>query len=81
MITKVVFGIPIQTEAITAEVQETSAVNYFSVNQSKKQIVFTYKLEKDDVVYGLGETMGRVNKRVERQTHSNWKSDYKHKRY
>lgn len=63
MITKVIFGTPIQTEAVAAEVMEASAVNYFCVNQGENEIEFTYKLSEKDVVYGLGETMGRVNKR------------------
>ena len=63
MISKMIFGTPIHTEAITAEVGMASAVTHFCVNRSKKEIEFTYKLEEKDIVYGLGETMGRVNKR------------------
>jgi len=66
VITKVIFGMPIQTEAITAEVKAASAVNYFCMNQRENEIEFTYKLEEQDIVYGLGETLGRVNKRGRR---------------
>lgn len=63
MIFKTVFGTPFQTEAITGSVETTDTVKHFRVTRNGKETVFTCPLGSDDVVYGLGETMGRVNKR------------------
>lgn len=63
MITKVVFGTPFRTDAITAEVPQTEMLQHFQVKAEGAQTLFTYPLQHRDVVYGLGETMGRVNKR------------------
>lgn len=63
MIVKTVFGKPIATDAITAPVEKTDNIRYFQVNRDEKTITFTCPLAPDDLVYGLGETMGRVNKR------------------
>ena len=63
MIVKTVFGEPIQTDAITAPVETVDQVKYFRAVREEKSITFTYPLGPDDIVWGLGETMGRVNKR------------------
>lgn len=62
MIWKTVFGEPLETEAVTMQV-ERSDLKYFAVSRGEKQLTFTYRLSKEDVVYGLGETTGGVNKR------------------
>lgn len=62
MIWKKVFGNPFDTQAVVIQVKE-SEIKYFSIFEEEKQIIFSYQLSKDEVVYGLGETMGRVNKR------------------
>lgn len=63
MITKVIFGTPFPTEAITAHVLPTDTVQHFQVHADGNRTTFTCPLEKEDIVYGLGETMGKVNKR------------------
>ena len=63
MITKTIFGTPMDTGAITAEIPVVKDILYYNVYVQEKEIVFTYRLGTDDIVYGLGETMGRVNKR------------------
>lgn len=60
---KKVFGKPFETYAITQRVPETDEVKYFSVKEEEHQITFTLSLEDNDIVYGLGETMGGLNKR------------------
>lgn len=62
MIWKTVFGSPFNTDAITAQVEEAS-IKYFKVSRKENQICFSCQLGKDDIVYGLGEATGRVNKR------------------
>lgn len=63
MITKVLFGTPFPTEAVTAPVEQVEKVKYYSVTNHKDGLLFTCPLEADEVVYGLGETTGRMNKR------------------
>ncbi|MBQ5711960.1 MAG: alpha-glucosidase, partial [Oscillospiraceae bacterium] len=63
MITVKVFGDPIPTGAVTATVPQRDRVEHLQVSVAEKTITFVYKLGTEDVVYGLGETMGRVNKR------------------
>lgn len=63
MVRQVVFGNPIATDAITASVPVVEGVEHFAVRMEERQICFTYPLHTEDRVYGLGETMGRVNKR------------------
>ena len=63
MMTSTIFGSPIETGAITADIPVTKDVAHFQVSVTEKHTIFTYPLGTDDLVYGLGETMGRVNKR------------------
>ncbi len=36
---------------------------FFTQRRTQKHLYFHYKLEKDDIIYGLGENMGNINKR------------------
>lgn len=63
MITRVTFGIPLRTDAITASVAEAGAVAHFAAERTDSGMEFICPLGPDDIVYGLGETMGKVNKR------------------
>lgn len=63
MIVKKIFGQPFETYAITQQIKETEDIKYFTANEDNGQITFTYSLAADDIVYGLGETMGGLNKR------------------
>jgi alpha-glucosidase len=63
MITRLVYGVPFETEAITQKVPETDTLRHFRLERSEKSLTFFYMLDTEDVVYGLGETMGAVNKR------------------
>ncbi len=66
MIVKTTFGTPFPTEAITAEVPVQTEVRHFEVIRTENTLRFTCPLDPDEIVYGLGETMGRVNKRGSR---------------
>ena len=63
MITKLTYGAPFDTEAITQNVPETGELRHFTLERGEKSLVFTCPLDTDDTVWGLGETMGGVNKR------------------
>ena len=63
MITKLIYGTPFETDAITQDVPLTTKLKHFTLEQNEKTMIFTYPLDCNDVVYGLGETTGAVNKR------------------
>lgn len=63
MITLLEYGKPFDTEAITQNVPKTDKLHHFSMERGEKTLMFTCSLDPDDVVWGLGETMGGVNKR------------------
>lgn len=65
MIWKTVYGDPLDTQAVTQAVEEGS-LQYFTVSPEEQGLVFTCPLSEEDVVYGLGETTGPVNKRGRR---------------
>lgn len=62
MITKVLFGDPFPTEAVIKPVEQVQKLKHFSVGVDYA-LVFTCPLDADEVVYGLGETTGKMNKR------------------
>ena len=63
MISKIIYGDPFESDSITQDVPVATQLNYFSLERGEKTQIFTCPLECNDVVYGLGETMGAVNKR------------------
>ncbi|MEE1280919.1 MAG: glycoside hydrolase family 31 protein, partial [Acutalibacteraceae bacterium] len=63
MITKFIYGIPMNTGAVVKEISVSCAeIKYFTVEDSEN-ITLKTKLLEDDVVYGLGETVRGINKR------------------
>ena len=60
MVTQYLYGVPVETFAVTAEVPKGGEPPYFS---REKGMTFTCPLGEEDVVYGLGETMRGINKR------------------
>ena len=63
MVEQIIFGTPIETDAIIREIPNGQSVRHFEVKESEKSIIFTYKLNGSDIVYGLGETVRGINKR------------------
>ncbi|OHD16954.1 MAG: alpha-glucosidase [Spirochaetes bacterium GWD1_27_9] len=63
------FGYPFHTNATLIKLEEsnlmkTNTVKFFDVEiGDKSEIILTYKLNKKDIVYGLGENLGGLNKR------------------
>ena len=66
MITKVVFGRPFQTEAVTGPVAAADRLDHFHLEEGPGRLTFTCPLEPEEMVYGLGETTGKLNKRGSR---------------
>jgi len=60
------FGSPIDTGAVTEKplkYLQNEEIHGFRQKKTKNSLILRYHLEKDDVVLGLGEQMGGVNKR------------------
>lgn len=61
-------GAPFKTGAVIVDLerkdfQPNDTIPYFQVEEKDNKINFIYKMSKEDVVYGLGETLGALNKR------------------
>ncbi len=61
-------GKPFKTGAVivdleSKEFQQDDTIPYFQIEEEDNKINFIYKMSKEDVVYGLGETLGALNKR------------------
>jgi alpha-glucosidase len=62
------FGIPFETDATVFEkndlvFEKCEKIDYFSIVEKENRTTLTIKLSNDDKVYGLGETLGSLNKR------------------
>ena len=63
MIQKYTYGAPLRTDAVTSEIPaESGALSYGAVC-TKDGFSFTYTMDSDAVVYGLGEANRGINKR------------------
>ena len=63
MIRKYTYGAPLRTDAVTSEIPaESGALSYGAVC-TKDGFSFTYTMDSDAVVYGLGEATRGINKR------------------
>ncbi len=78
MVYKVKFGQPIETFSVVKKVAESKTLDFFTVKNKKSGIVFEYKLKSDDVVFGLGEAHGNLNKRGFRCVNYNTDNYYFH---
>lgn len=64
MIKRYTYGNPFQTEAVIQKIQSTKeAPAYFTINKNESGYTLTYKLDKEDGLYGLGENVRGINKR------------------
>lgn len=65
MIKKYIFGKPLNTESVIKDVEngQISDLSFLNVNYKNDSVIFQFPLEKDDIVYGLGETTSTINKR------------------
>ena len=63
MIQKYVYGKPFTTEAVVKEVAVAAGTPAYGSIETEQGFRFTYKMEKNDIVYGLGEANRGLNKR------------------
>ena len=59
MIRKYRYGTPFDTEALTEKIETTKGVLPYGEVSQEEGFVFTYIMDEDDIVYGLGEAMPR----------------------
>lgn len=63
MAKQVIFGTPYETGAIVKPVEQADGLAHFEVSEQADKLVFRCKLDKNDIVYGLGEQVKGINKR------------------
>ena len=63
MIRKYVFGNPFETEAVVEEIQEEKGHPTYGEISTKEGFSFCYRMQEDDIIYGLGEANRGINKR------------------
>ena len=63
MIQKYVYGKPFTTEAVVKEVAVAAGTPAYGSIETEHGFRFTYKMEENDIVYGLGEANRGLNKR------------------
>lgn len=65
MIKKYIYGNPIETNAVVEEIETSQdPIQYLNeITTTDGQVLFTYLMSDDDIVYGLGEANRGLNKR------------------
>lgn len=63
MIQKYVFGTPFETEAVVQKTEPTAGTPKYGKILQGKGFHFSYEMDKEDIVYGLGEANRGINKR------------------
>lgn len=64
MIRKYVFGNPLETGAVVLELAaQEKEMSVMSVERTQDGVIFSCNMNKEDVVYGLGEQVRGINKR------------------
>ena len=74
MIRRFDYGTPLPTDALVQEIPLCGeALPFFTVAKTENGLTFTHQLGKDDLIYGLGETVRGINKRG--HIYRSWNSD------
>ena len=63
MITRYVYGTPFHTEAVISSIPETAGKPDLGTLEIQDGFSFTYIMDEDDIIYGLGEANRGINKR------------------
>ena len=64
MIKKFIYGNPIDTQAVVKEIEQTEGeLEFFAFEKQPENLTFTYKMDENDVIFGLGEQVRGINKR------------------
>ena len=57
------YGTPFNTEAITVQIEATEGNPKYGKISMEEGFSFTYLMDEEDIVYGLGEANRGINKR------------------
>ncbi len=63
MICKYIYGTPFETEAVVSDTARAEGVPAYGSIDTQNGFSFTYIMDEDDIVYGLGEANRGINKR------------------
>jgi alpha-glucosidase len=63
MIKKYIFGTPFETDAVVVPVETENSLPTFGSISTACGFTFTYQMQPEDIVYGLGEANRGINKR------------------
>ena len=63
MIQKYRFGTPFATEAVVEEIQISQGKPDYGTVSLEEGFLFSYSMQEEDIVYGLGEANRGINKR------------------
>ena len=63
MIRKHIYGTPFETEAVMTDIAQADGTPAYGVIDTQDGFYFTYIMDDDDIVYGLGEANRGINKR------------------
>ena len=63
MIRKHIYGTPFETEAVMTDIAQADSAPAYGVIDTQDGFSFTYIMDDDDIVYGLGEANRGINKR------------------
>jgi len=74
MIRRYAFGCSLQTGAVSLDLpKEQDGVPFLEVSRAEKAVTLSMALAKDDLIMGLGENVGPINRRGRR--YQSWNSD------
>lgn len=63
MIQKFVFGTPFETEAVTVSIPSSQGIPAHGTVSVNQGFCYSYRMDEDDIVFGLGEAGRGINKR------------------
>ena len=63
MVQKFVYGTPFDTEALTVSFPAAKGNPPYGTVRTEQGFCFSYSMDKDDIVFGLGEANRGINKR------------------
>ena len=63
MIRKYIYGAPFDTEAVVTDIAPADGTPAYGIIDTQDGFSFTYIMNGDDIVYGLGEAGRGINKR------------------
>ena len=63
MIRKYKYGKPFHTDAVVKEFSAENGAPLYGKTETENGFCFTYKMDENDIVYGLGESSRGINKR------------------